>query len=212
MLVWILHIYSTLLPALITAFFSISTGLLAQDLRYDITQSPPKGLRLRAEILNQDTLPVVDLGCVDVCARPLFSSRRQYEIWTRLKYNVKVVYPYAILASAKLKEYDKVLEHLQDKNLKKAFTRQCELDLRAQFEKELRALTVNQGRLLMKLIDRETGKTTFQIVKEMRGGFKAGMCQAIALVFGHNMKVEFGKESEDLMVEKAIKAVESGFF
>ena len=64
----------------------------------------------------------------------------------------------------------------------------------------------------MKLIDRESGKTTYQIVKEMRGGFQAAMWQTVACIFGHNMKVEYDANVEDVMIERAVKIVEAGQF
>ena len=96
--------------------------------------------------------------------------------------------------------------------MKKAYLRVCEKDLKHEFEDELKDLSINQGRVLMKLIDRETGKTTFEIVKQMRGGFEACMWQAVARIFGNNMKDDYEANTEDIMIERAIKIVESGQF
>jgi len=122
------------------------------------------------------------------------------------------VYPYAILAAAKLKEYNNALNRMTNKEMQKVFLKQCEKDLKKDFEEELKALTVSQGKILMKLIDRETGETTYEIVKQLRGTFQAAMWQALARIFGHNMKVEYDAKAEDLMIERAIKLVESGQF
>ncbi len=179
---------------------------------FDFTVPPKEGIRLRAQIINGDTLPIVDLNTVYIYGDFIYKNASHYEQWTRIKYNVKKVYPYAILASAKLKEYDKVLEKITDNRMKKVFVRSCERELRAEFEVELKSLTVSQGKLLMKLIDRETGKTTYEIVKQMHGGFQASMFQAVAKVFGHNLKSEYDPINEDFMIERAIKVVEAGFF
>jgi hypothetical protein len=174
---------------------------------------PPKnGFWARAEVVNGDTIPVVDLNTVEVFGEYVFKNRRHYEKWTRLKFNVKKVYPYAILAAAKLKEYNKMLEKIEDEDYKKAFLKVCEKDLRNQFEDELKGLTVSQGKVLMKLIDRETGKTTYELVKQMRGNFQAVMWQTMARLFGNSMKVEYDAEVEDIMIERAIKLVEAGDF
>jgi hypothetical protein len=125
---------------------------------------------------------------------------------------VKKVYPYAILAAAKLKEYDKVMEKMTDEDLKKAFLKVCEKDLRNEFEDELKDLSISQGKVLMKLIDRETGKTTYDLVKQLRGSFQAAMWQTVARIFGHNMKSEYDANIEDIMIERAIKLVENGQF
>jgi Domain of unknown function (DUF4294) len=188
--------------------FSFSQVNLAND----ILTNPIKGIRVRAEVVNGDTVPLVYLNDVEVVTEYVFKNQRQREQWTRVKYNVKIVYPYAILAAAKLKEYDVALAKISDEKQKKKFIKVCEKDLRHEFEDELKALTVSQGKILMKLIDRETGKTTYDVVKFMRGTFQAAMWQTVAVIFGHNMKVEYDANVEDIMIERAIKLVEEGRF
>jgi hypothetical protein len=197
-----------LLLILIAASFTLS----AQDVPDPTIPTTAPGYKCRAQVINGDTVPVVDLPDMYVYTEFIFKNKRHYEQWTRVKYNVKKVYPYAILAAAKLKEYDRILERMPDENMKKAYLRVCEKDLRHEFEDELKDLSINQGRVLMKLIDRETGKTTYDIVKEMRGGFQACMWQAVARIFGNNMKDEYDGNVEDIMIERAIKIVEAGQF
>lgn len=204
---------STLLKVIITAFISLNSfNFYAQTNSQDFTVPPKVGFRCRAEIVNGDTLPLVNLNTVYVFTDFVFRNQRQYELWTRTKFNVKKVYPYAILAAAKLKEYDKALEKMTDENLKKAFLKVCEKDLRKEFEDELKELSISQGKVLMKLIDRETGKTTYDLVKQLRGSFQAVMWQTVACIFGHNMKTEYDANVEDIMIERAIKLVENGQF
>ena len=191
-----------------TAFLSISE-CYSQNSASDITIQPSFGYRCRAEIVSGDTVPVIDLYGVDICTNFIFSNKRHYEQWTRTKHNVKIVYPYAILAAAKLKEYDKALEKMTDKHMRKVFLKYCEKDLRKEFEDELKGLSTTQGRMLMKLIDRESGKTTYQIVEQLRGSFQAVMWNALACLFGNNMKVQYDP-IEDVMIERAIKLVENG--
>ena len=193
-------------------FFS-SINLQSQTNAQDFTVPPKVGIRCRAEIAtNGDTLPVVDLNTIYIYTDFVFKNQHQYELWTRTKYNVKKVYPYAILAAAKLKEYDKALEKMPDEYMRKAFLKCCEKDLRKEFEDEIKDLTISQGKVLMKLIDRESGKTTYDVVKQLRGGFQAAMWQTVARIFGHNMKVEYDANVEDIMIERAIKLVENGQF
>lgn len=178
----------------------------------DIMTPPETGFRCRAQVVGKDTFPLIVFNEVEIVTNFVFTNNRQREQWTRTKFNVKKVYPYAILAAAKLKEYDKALEKIQDENLKKAFIKVCEKDLRSEFEDELKGLTVSQGKILMKLIDRETDKTTYEIVKQLRGSFQAAMWQTVARIFGHNMKVEYDSQVEDVMIERAVKLVEAGQF
>lgn len=179
---------------------------------FDFTTKPENGFRTLAQVIEGDTLPLVNLDLVEVITTYVYKTKRQQEQWTRTKHNVKKVYPYAVIAAAKLKEYDKVLATMQEKHLRNTFIKYCEKDLRKEFEGQLTALTVTQGKILMKLLDRETGKTTYEIVKQMRGGFQATMWQAVAVVFGHNMKTKYDADSEDLMIERAIRLVETGQF
>ncbi|MEW6772998.1 MAG: DUF4294 domain-containing protein [Bacteroidota bacterium] len=174
----------------------------------------PVSLPVKAIVFENDTFPLIDLPEIQVWAYwgKVSASSKTFEQWTRTKYNVKKVYPYAILASALLKEMDNKLAQIPDEKSRKKFIKQCEKELRAKFEEDLKNLSVTQGRILMKLIYRETGKTTFQIVKEMRGGFEAAMWQALAYIFGNSMKVQYDPTGEDYMVEKAVQLVEKGYF
>ncbi len=201
------------ITALIFLFLVLGMDLcFSQTPGIDITVPPPAGYRCRAEVINGDTMAVVDLNSVYVFGEYSFKTKRQYEQWTRVKFNVRKVYPYAILAAAKLKEYDRALAGIEDKEYRKVFLKVCEKDLRAQFEDELKGLTVSQGKVLMKLIDRETGKTTYELVKQMRGNFQAMMWQTLARLFGNSMKVEYDAEVEDVLIERAVKLVEAGQF
>lgn len=174
--------------------------------------SPSLLLNVPAEVVGNDTIPVFNLSPVYVYTDFTFKNKKHYEQWTRIKYNVKKVYPYAILAAAKLKEYDRVLERMPDEKMRKTYIGLCEKELKSEFEDELKDLSITQGRILMKLIDRETGKTTYEIVKQMRGGFQAMMWQTVARIFGNNMKDGYDGEGEDVMIERAIKLVETGQF
>ncbi|MFO0356006.1 MAG: DUF4294 domain-containing protein [Sphingobacteriaceae bacterium] len=194
------------------AIFLVLFGLLLLP-KFSVSQNELQhGIRCYAIVENNDTIPVFYLNEVDVTTNMVFKTRRQYEQWTRVKYNVKKVYPYAILASAKLKQYDLILSKMEDEDIRKAYLRVCEKDLRHEFEDELKGLSVSQGRVLMKLINRETGKTTYTIVKELRGSFQASMWQALAKLFGNDMKTEYDSQTEDVMIEKAIAMVERGDF
>ncbi len=87
-----------------------------------------------------------------------------------------------------------------------------EKELKREFEEPLKDLSMNQGRILLKLIDRETGNTSYELVKDLRGGFQAFMWQSLARLFGSNMKSEYDPNGEDIMIERAIKLIEAGQF
>jgi hypothetical protein len=202
------------LPKLLFLFFLMlnASQFFSQNYATDITIPPSQGYRCRAEVINGDTIPVFDLGAVDVVTNFIFKTPKQYVLWSRVKRDVKITYPYAIIAAAKLKEYDRILNKMPNEQLRKAYLRSCEKDLRKEFENVLKELTIEQGKVLMKLIDRESGKTAYDIVKEMRGTFQAVMWQTLASLFGNTMKHQYDAATNDVMIENAVKLVESGQF
>jgi hypothetical protein len=176
------------------------------------TDSPFKGVSLPVHIVNGDTLPYVNLAPVICTGQRVFKNKRDQQRWERTKYNVKKVYPYAILAAAKLKEYDRILATIPTQRERDLYMKAAEDHLTDEFGEELKKLTVTQGRVLIKLIDRETGKTTYDVVKKMRGNFSAFMWQGLALMFNSNLKSEYDAEGEDKSIELAIQLIEDGQF
>jgi len=96
-----------------------------------------------------------------------------------------------------------------DKERKK-YVKQVEKEMRAEFEKDLRSLTISQGRLLIKLVYRETGATSYALVKELKGSLSAIFWQAIARIFGSNLKSEYDAEGEDRLIEQLIILIDNG--
>ena len=173
---------------------------------------PEKAVIVRAVVHDGDTIPYVSLAPV-VCYIPRFFKDQKAAVkWDRIKYNVKKVYPYAILAAAKLKEYNLILDKIPDESDKKKFTKQAEKQLKEQFGEELKNLSMNQGRILIKLVYRETGRTTYDVVKQMRGPFSAFMWQSLAFVFSSNLKDDYDGTGDDKAIEEAIRLVENGDF
>jgi hypothetical protein len=173
---------------------------------------PLKGLSLPAHIINGDTVGYINLNPVICSSTRVFKNKKDQQRWERTKYNVKKVYPYAILAAAKLKEYDRILATIPTQRERDHYMKEAEDHLTDEFGDELKKLTVTQGRVLIKLIDRETGKTTYDVVKNMRGGFSAFMWQSVALLFNSNLKEDYDAEGEDKSIELAIKLIEDGQF
>ena len=176
------------------------------------TVTPTIGISLPAHIVNGDTLPYINLSPVICSGERVFKNKKDQQRWERTKYNVKKVYPYAILASAKLKEYDRILATISSQRERDLYMKQAEDHLTDEFSDELKKLTVTQGKILIKLIDRETGKTTYDVVKNMRGSFSAFMWQGLALMFNSNLKTEYDAEGDDKSIELAIRLIEDGQF
>lgn len=166
---------------------------------------------LPAKIINGDTiieatLPEVVLGE----PRPQFENRFQEKQYWRLVYNLKKVIPYAKLAKQKLDEMNAHYMVLKSEKEKKKYAKEMEDQIRAQFEEQLKSLTITQGKLLIKLIYRETGSTSYDIVKEFRGGLSAMFWQALARLFGSNLKTKYDPQGEDLLMEQIVQAIEQG--
>lgn len=177
-----------------------------------ITDIQKMQYKVAAVIIDGDTIASFNLHEIMVYGDFPTKNKKQYEAWTKTKYNVKKVYPYAILAAAKLKEYNLVLDKLPSEKLKKSYLKVAEKELKTQFEDQLKDLSMTQGRILMKLIERETGNTTYALVKDFRGGFQAFMWQGVARLFGNNMKSVYDPTGEDIMIERAIVLIEAGQF
>lgn len=160
---------------------------------------------------GNDTILIDSLPEVIVMPRRTFASKKEYREFYRLVYNLKKVYPYAQTAKRKLSDINKRYVELPKKQ-RKAYLKQFEKELFAEFEAPLRKLTRSQGRMLIKLINRETGETSYEIVKELKGGFKAFMWQSVARLFGSNLKSTYDKYGDDKVLEELVQMYESGTF
>lgn len=154
-----------------------------------------------------DTVPMVSLGMVNVKRKRVFKSKREKRKYLRLERHVRKVYPFAKLANEKLVSYEKTLEGMSDKRRKK-FMRIAEKEIRKEFSKDLKALTFTQGRILLKLIDRETGNVSYDLVKDLRGGFTAWLFQGVARMFDFNLKAEYDPENDDKLIEEILVKIE----
>jgi hypothetical protein len=173
--------------------------------------SQQKGLiTTRAVVLNGDTIPFIELKPVTFLAPRIFTSRREEIRYTRLVHNVKRVYPYAKLAGIKYEEYNRLLSSLPESQRKRV-ARQIEKQIKDEFEGDLRRLTITQGHILIKLIDRETSNTSYEVVKDFRGAFTAVFWQSIGRLFGYNLKTQYDPRGEDKLIEEIVLLIEQGF-
>jgi hypothetical protein len=169
-----------------------------------------KGFVVKSIIIDGDTLPLVDLPPFEIndYVHVMTPTERWY--WDRLVYNVKTVLPYAKLAGVKLREYNTILSSAKNETEKKRLMKQAEKELKAQFGKQLMDLTFNQGEILMKLVYRETGNSTYDIVKELRGSFIVFFYQNIGRLFGYNLKVHYDPNGKDHQVATVVYMIENG--
>jgi hypothetical protein len=158
---------------------------------------------------NGDTIPNVLLREVNILSWAGLSAREERKL-TRLMKNVKIAYPYARLAGIKLHEYEAILIAAPDDKARRKIMKQVEDELEAEYGEELRNLTVSQGKILLKLVDRETGESSYDLVADLRGEFRAVFYQTFARIFGMNMKLRYDPEGEDREIEYIVKLIENG--
>ena len=199
--------------ALFTLIFCLPIGLFAQteeNLHVGDVKEYPSNMVTYELDENGDTMPhIMHYTCV-IVADKVFKNAREKAKWDKLKRDVKAAYPYAVLAKMKLAEMDSQLVLIKGEKERQAYNEKCEKELTAQFEADMRSLTNTQGKILFKLIDRETGSTTYQLIKQRRGSFSAFMWQSVAFVFGNNLKQEYDPAGEDKNIEDCVKLIELG--
>jgi hypothetical protein len=139
-----------------------------------------------------------------------FKNERDMRRYRKMIYNVKRVYPYAKMAGKKFREVDAAMAKLKTEKQQKEYIKKVEAEIKEQYEGELKKLTVTQGRILIKLIDRETGHTSYELVKELRGSFQAFLWQSLARLFGSNLKSEFDPKGEDKLMNEIVVMIERG--
>lgn len=165
---------------------------------------------IKGIVLDGKKVPHSVIRAVEVFPRREFENKREARRYGRLVRNLKKVYPYAKLARKRLNEMQRHLVTLNSEREKRKYINSVEEELKAEFEDDLRNMTMSQGRLLIKLIDRETGETTYKWIKELKGGFPAFFWQAIARIFGSNLKSEFDKMGEDRIIDEILILIEMG--
>ncbi len=160
--------------------------------------------------INGDTLPQQQIKEVQVFATPKFKNKRQVRKYSRLVRNVKKVYPYVRYIKIKLDEINENLQTIEDDKEKRKYIKKIQKEMMEQFEDDVRHMTFSQGRILIRLIDRETGSTSYEWLKELKGDFFAGFWQTVARIFSSNLKAEFGTTKEDLYIDQIVRMIDAG--
>ncbi len=199
-----LHLYFFLV-----AFF-ICWGINLHPQVKDQGESNDQFKILKGKVIGGDTLPHVMLKEVVVIPSWKFASQREYVRYSRLVHNIKVTLPYARIASGKLLEINNQLAGIKGDKARKKFLNEAEKKLFEEFESPLRKLTFSQGKLLIRLIDRETGNTSYELIRLYKGKVSAFFWQGIARIFGANLKDEYDPDRDDKMVEHIILLIDNG--
>ena len=164
----------------------------------------------RAIVIDGDTIWVADLDEVYIFPTKRFKNSWARRRYTRLIHNVRKAYPWAKMAGEKLDEVEIRMGTLETEMEQREYIREVEKELLESYKEDLKKLTITQGRILIKLIDRETGDTSYELVREMRGNLSAAFWQALARIFGSNLKSEYDADGEDRLIEEIIFLIENG--
>ena len=161
-------------------------------------------------IVDGDTIPHVSIAEVVIFPKLVFKNKRQSRRYRKLIRDVARAYPYAIYAKIRLDEMEADFIQLKTEKERKKYVKEVEKELMSEFGSELKKLTITQGRILLKLLDRETGDTSYELLKELRGGVSAVFWQTIARLFGSDLKSQYDPYGEDVLIERVVQMIEAG--
>jgi hypothetical protein len=169
---------------------------------------PYDTITVPAKIYGGQLLPANTIEYTWVHAPMPPAMRRRIEEWTRLRNAVYVTYPYARRAGMIMNEINAKMALLTTEKERKAYINSREKDLKREFTKPLEELSIYQGRILMKLINRQTGNNCYEIIKEYKGGFTARFWQTVAFFFSSNLKQPYDPKGDDQAIEAIVQEVE----
>lgn len=186
-------------------FFLFTTGLYSQ-------RGGDDRIVLPARIIDGDTVAMVDLPTVVIFPPLEFESNRERRRFYRMVRHVKRVYPYARLAGIEFRRVEGRLDSASSHRERRAIASEVEEKLKDRYEDELRRLTFTQGRILIKLIDRETSHTTYAVLQDMRGRLSAGFWQSLGRLFGYNLREGYDPDGNDFdrQIETIVQMIEAG--
>ena len=211
---------------LVVSFFIATTNSYAQtNTDTSVTKQPPTVSEREKNWGPHDTLivsaiwyegemmPYKEMEMAWVSNMPENKLAKYVQAWTRLRNAVYVTYPYARTAGALLNDMNKYLDKMDSKSERKGYIKSREKELKAQFSDPLSNLSVYQGKILMKLINRQTGNNCYEIIKEYRGGLTARFYQTVAFFFGSSLKQDYAlTDKTDRQIENIVKEIDGMWY
>lgn len=192
----------------IIVFTVLATGLIICSKPAQAQRSEYDTMKVYAFVVEGDTIPGWRLQDVMVSGRMPEKWKKYWAEWTRLRNAVYVTYPYAKRAGKVINEINAQLAGVTDKAERKRIIKSREKDLKREFASKLMDLSVYQGKVLMKLIYRETGNNCYNLIQEYKGSFNAGFWQTVAIIFGSNLRQNYDPNNQDRAMELIVQDVE----
>ncbi len=185
--------------------------LAPEEMKVDISHPTLEPMvKVGKVLLDGDSIPYVELNNIYVYPPAEFKSKRERERYNRLVYNVKKTLPIAKEAQKIIVETYEYLQTLPNKKARDAHMKLVEANIVETYKPRMKKLSYSQGKLLIKLINRECNSTSYELVKAFMGPIRAGFWQAFAWVFGASLKKGYDADGTDRMTERVVLMVESG--
>lgn len=185
---------------LITATLLIGTGNV-------MAQTSNDTIRLGAIIDEEGTFPMVFLE--EFIKPGQYINPEDKKRRDRLRHNIYVVYPYAITAATILKDVHTNLENMDRRKDRRQYIKSVNRQLDAAFKEPLKNLTIDQGHVLIKLINRQTGQDCYSIIRELKGGISAVAWQSVGVLFNNNLRRDYDPTGVDMEMEAMVQVLES---
>jgi len=195
---------------LILLFDVVSASAQKDSLKHKTDTLPDRFYVIQKVERDGEKLPEIEIKEVTISGKKRLFEGFQYWRYERMVYNVRKVYPYALIVRDKLNEVNARLEQITDEKQKKKYLKDLEREVFRNYEDDIREMTITQGKILIRLIDRETSNTSFDLIKEYRGKIAASFWQGIARIFGTNLKEAYDPVGDDLLIEMIILEIEQG--
>ncbi|MFA6128049.1 MAG: DUF4294 domain-containing protein [Bacteroidales bacterium] len=187
----------------LSLFVSVIQAQVASKIKQDTL--------LRTTIVNGDTMPSIELKEIVILPPKVFKNRFQERQYWRLVANLKKVLPLSKIVAATVNEVDAKLASLKTEKERRKYIKYMEDALWKKYEADLRQMTITQGKLLFKLVDRETSNSTYFWIDSYRGSVSAFFWQGVARLFGTNLKSEYDPKGEDAIIEQIVTYIERGY-
>lgn len=187
-------------------FISYCASLSAQSIEMNVL---PKD-HYKAYIDGSDTVAIVDLRDIYIFPPIKFKNKKEQQKYDKLVRDVKKTLPYAKMVYETLIETYEYMETLPTEKERQAHLKRMEDELFKQYKPELKKLTLSQGKLLIKLINRECNQSSYNLLKAYLGSFRAGFWNLFAGMFGASLKTDYYPKGSDAMTERVVVLVENG--
>lgn len=178
---------------------------------------PECGAQIRAgdflpyEVVGEDTVFFDVLDASRIMRKGKGKKNRDWQKYYRLVYNFNKVYPYALVGRKMMAQVDSTIEaDVTKKSQRNSYINNVERELLRLFEKDIRSMTISQGAVLLRLVDRECGMSGFEIIKDYESGFAANFWQLIAKIFSHDLKTRYDPKGKDIQIEELVEIWDSG--